>query len=141
MNKRGITLLSALLSTILSATAGADDKPPSLTGLYPPGSHRGKTVTVSVYGELPGWPLNSWISDNREEKTSLVCKPLKAKGKLEITVRADASPGIYWLRLFNKAGASSPRPFLVSELPDTLETEPNNAVKDAPLLKKTGMMV
>ncbi|MCS5626681.1 MAG: hypothetical protein NZ935_03790, partial [Planctomycetes bacterium] len=119
----------------------AEDKPPTLTGMFPQGACRGSTVAVTVSGELTSWPLNCWICDDRERETNLVCKTMEAKGKLTITVPADAQAGVYWLRLYNKDGASSPRPFLVSELPDTIEKEPNNSAKDAPLLEKSGLLV
>ncbi len=141
MKIRGITFLAALLATRLAGTVTAEDKPPTLTGMFPQGACRGSSVAVTVFGELTSWPLSCWICDDREHETNLVCKKMEAKGKLTVTVPADAQAGVYWLRLYNKDGASSPRPFLVSELPDTLEKEPNNSAKDAPLLEKSGILV
>ena len=141
MKIRGITFLAALLATNLAGTVTAEDKPPTLTGMFPQGACRGSSVAVTVSGELTSWPLSCWICDDRERETNLVCKTMEAKGKLTVTVPADAQAGVYWLRLYNKDGASSPRPFLVSELPDTLEKEPNNSAKDAPLLEKSGILV
>ena len=126
MKIRGITFLAALLTTNLAGTVTAEGKPPTLTGMFPQGACRGNSVAVTVSGEFTSWPLNCWICDGRERETNLVCKTMEAKGKLTITVPPDAQAGVYWLRLYNKDGASAPRPFLVSELPDTIEKEPNN---------------
>ena len=141
MKIRGVTFLAVLIATSLASALTAEDKPPTLTGMFPQGACRGSSVAVTVSGELTSWPLNCWICDDRERETNLVCKTMEAKGKLTITVPADAQAGVYWLRLYNKEGASSPRPFLVSELPDTIEKEPNNSAKDAPLLEKSGLLV
>ena len=141
MKIRGVTFLAVLIATSLASALTAEDKPPTLTGMFPQGACRGSSVAVTVSGELTSWPLNCWICDDRERETNLVCKTMEAKGKLTITVPADAQAGVYWLRLYNKDGASSPRPFLVSELPDTIEKEPNNSAKDAPLLEKSGLLV
>ena len=141
MKIRGVTFLAVLIATSLASALTAEDKPPTLTGMFPQGACRGSTVAVTVSGELTSWPLDCWICDDRERETNLVCKTMETKGKLTITVPADAQAGVYWLRLYNKEGASSPRPFLVSELPDTIEKEPNNSAKDAPLLEKSGLLV
>lgn len=141
MKIRGVTFLAVLIATSLASALTAKDKPPTLTGMFPQGACRGSSVAVTVSGELTSWPLNCWICDDRERETNLVCKTMEAKGKLTITVPADAQAGVYWLRLYNKDGASAPRPFLVSELPDTIEKEPNNSAKDAPLLEKSGLLV
>ena len=141
MKIRGVTFLAVLIATSLASALTAEDKPPTLTGMFPQGACRGSSVAVTVSGELTSWPLNCWICDDRERETNLTCKTMEAKGKLTITVPADAQAGVYWLRLYNKDGASSPRPFLVSELPDTIEKEPNNSAKDAPLLEKSGLLV
>ena len=141
MKIRGVTFLAVLIATSLASALIAEDKPPTLTGMFPQGAQRGSSAAVTVSGEFASWPLDCWICDDRERETNLVCKTMKAKGKLTITVPADAQAGVYWLRLYNKAGASSPRPFLVSELPDTIEKEPNNSAKDASLLDKSGILV
>ena len=141
MKIRGVTFLAVLIATSLASALIAEDKPPTLTGMFPQGAQRGSSAAVTISGEFASWPLSCWICDDRERETNLVCKTMKAKGKLTITVPADAQAGVYWLRLYNKAGASSPRPFLVSELPDTIEKEPNNSAKDAPLLDKSGILV
>src|SRR5439155_1151392 len=51
--------------------------------------------------------------------------------KFKVTVPANVVPGIYDVRLFNKWGVSNPRAFVVGDLADVLEKEPNNDVKEA----------
>jgi hypothetical protein len=53
------------------------------------------------------------------------------KGKLSVTIATDAVPGTRWIRVFDDAGASAPIPFIVGNLPETLETEPNEGATDA----------
>jgi len=141
MNTRGIKMRTALLGMLISIPAYAEEKAPKLTGLFPHGASRGKTVTVSASGEFPSWPLDSWLCEESERDTNLTCKALPEKGKLEISIPGDARPGIYWLRLYNRVGASSPRPFLVSDLPDVIEEEPNNSSNEAPHLEKPSLMI
>jgi hypothetical protein len=51
---------------------------------------------------------------------------LEEKGKLRATIAADAPPGVCWLRVFDSSGAAALRPFIVGELPETVEVEPND---------------
>lgn len=141
MKLRWITIRALLLVSAFTCPASAEEKAPTLTGLFPHGSSRGNTVTVTASGNLPAWPLKTWMAGEYEQDTTLSCKVLKDKGKLEISVPADAKPGIHWLRLYNSAGASSPRPFLVSDLPDVLEKEPDNSTAETLQLEKTGVMI
>ncbi len=141
MQPQRITTWAAFLAAAVACSARAEEKPPSLGGLFPAGCSRPGTVTVTALGDFPTWPLKAWISDEAENKTEVTCKVLKEKGKLEMSVPGEAEPGIYWLRLYNAAGASSPRPFLVSTLPDILEKNAGGQA-GAPLrLEKNGVLV
>jgi hypothetical protein len=48
-----------------------------------------------------------------------------------VAIAADAAPGNHDLRLVNKWGISNPRTFVVGDLPEALEKEPNNDVDQA----------
>lgn len=141
MQPQRITTWAAFLATAIACSARAEEKPPSLGGLFPAGCSRPGTVAVTALGDFPSWPLKAWVADESENKTGVACKVLKEKGKLEISVPGDAEPGIYWLRLYNAAGASSPRPFLVSTLPGILEKNTGSQAGDAIRLEKNGVMV
>ena len=49
----------------------------------------------------------------------------------KVTIAADTAPGIYDVRLINKWGVSNPRAFVVGDLAEILEKEPNNDVPQA----------
>jgi hypothetical protein len=62
--------------------------------------------------------------------------PPAAKGplppyKFKITVAADVPPGNYDVRVVNKHGVSNPRVFVVGDLNEVMEKEPNNDVPEA----------
>ncbi|ODT96244.1 MAG: hypothetical protein ABS79_08125, partial [Planctomycetes bacterium SCN 63-9] len=63
-----------------------------------------------------------------EEGAGLAIRPAKEKGTLTIEVAKDAAPGVRWIRLYDKDGATSLRPFLVGigGLAEVLEAEPND---------------
>ncbi len=51
--------------------------------------------------------------------------------KFTITVPADVAPGYYDIRLVNKYGISNPRVFVVGDLNEVVEKEPNNSDEQA----------
>ncbi|HJZ54800.1 MAG TPA: PPC domain-containing protein [Gemmataceae bacterium] len=99
---------------------------PNITYLYPAGAQRGTSVEVTAAGNFDKWPVKVWASDK-----GVTVEPGKDKGKLSVTVAADAVPGVYWLRAFNDDGASGMRPFVVGMLPELAEKEPNDDPKTA----------
>ncbi|MCY2983399.1 MAG: PPC domain-containing protein [Planctomycetota bacterium] len=99
---------------------------PELTRLFPAGGQAGTSVSVEASGKFPVWPLQAW-SDTEAihwtfEETS---------GKLKATIAADAKPGLHWLRLYHPNGATAVRPFLVGNIPEQIESEPNDRVTEA----------
>jgi hypothetical protein len=54
-----------------------------------------------------------------------------APNKFKVSVAADVPPGHYDVRAVGKEGASNPRTFVVGDLPEVLEKEPNNDVPEA----------
>lgn len=109
---------------IVSLAAVSSAAPPKLTAFFPPGAARAQKLTVQVTGEFAKWPVE-WKSD----KPGLTLTSLTDKNKVEVNVAAEAVPGIYWLRVFDGEGASSPRPFVVGTVRDIEEVEPNDAVE------------
>lgn len=108
------TALFALAAPLVAA-------PPKVNHFFPAGGQRGQTVEVKAAGEFPDWPVDVWSSD-----PSVKAKAAEEKGKLSIEIASDAPPGIAWLRLHTKDGASSPQPFMVGALPEVEEKEPND---------------
>jgi hypothetical protein len=111
--------MSALLLLALAA-------PPALTQVSPPGARQGTTVTLTLDGTFDRWPVRAWVSGGGVE-----AKAEKQKGKLTLTVAADAMPGPRWLRVYDDQGASAPRRFLIGTLPEVDEKEPNDVKPQA----------
>jgi hypothetical protein len=95
--------------------------PPAVTYFYPAGAQRGTTVEVTAGGTFERWPIQVWASDK-----AITATAGKDKGKLSVTVAADAVPGVYWLRLHDQQGGSTLRQFVVGTLPEAVEKEPND---------------
>jgi hypothetical protein len=115
-----LTLLSLLLGTRALLAAG-----PEPAHWFPQGVQRGATTEVTVGGNFPNWPLGVFV-----DRPGLTITAGE-KGKLAITAAADATPGVYWLRLNDTATAAAPHPFVVGTLPEANESEPNNRPAEA----------
>jgi hypothetical protein len=111
----------ALSMSVFVAFDGFAAAPPTVTSLFPAGGQQGTTIEVVASGTFERWPVKCWSSD-----PSLKVETGKEKGTLRVTVPADAAPGVHWIRLFDDAGASSVRPFLVGLSPEQREVEPND---------------
>src|SRR5262245_22902618 len=86
-------LLCVLCASVVNPAVSA---PPNITYLHPAGAQRGTTVEVTAAGSFDKWPVKVWASDK-----GVTVQPGKDKGKLSVTVAADAVPGVYWLRAHN----------------------------------------
>src|SRR5438270_607511 len=93
---------------------------PQVRSLLPSGGQRGATVEVTASGTLAIWPVQCWV-----DRPGVTLSPAPDKAKLSVAIAADAPGGLYWLRLFDGAGASAPQPFIVGTLREVLEQEPN----------------
>lgn len=111
----------ALTAAIVAAGAPALAKPPALTGLFPAGAARGQSLSVTMSGTFDNWP-----AEIRAEGSDLSVKPGEKKGELLVEVADDAQPGIRWIGVQDKEGATSLRPFIVGSLPEVVEVEPND---------------
>lgn len=118
--------LAAFIVCILTASAAAQLK---VNALYPSGGQRGAKVDVALSGSFPIWPLSAeW----RGGQVKLECGD---KGKVLFTVEADAAPGPRWVRFYDAKGASQWRCFVVGQLPEVVETEPNESPESDKLTK------
>lgn len=109
--------------------------PPTTTGLFPAGGQRGTTVDVTAIGSFDTWPTQVWSSSPH-----LSVKPGKEKGKLAITIAADAHSGVYWLRCHDHEGAGQLRPFIVGSLSELMETEPNDDINKAQVISQNAVI-
>jgi hypothetical protein len=119
---------------------------PRLTAVMPPGGQAGTAVEVAVSGtdiEDPQALLFSHPSIKAEpiaappppppDPKKPPAKPAAqtAATKFKVTIGPDAPPGFHDVRLVNKWGVSNARVFVVGDLPEVLEKEPNNDVDQA----------
>lgn len=112
-------LFASLVSLATSALVAA---PPKLDSLFPAGAARGTTTKVAAAGTFATWPAKTWV-----DRPGLKIEPAAEKGQLNVTVELEAEAGVYWLRLADAEGATSPRPLVVGTLPELVEVEPNDA--------------
>lgn len=120
---------------------------PRLLYVSPNGAKAGTTVDMIVTGSDIEEPQGLYFSfpgfkaevDNTEPPPDPK-QPAKKKGqpagpvlstKFKVTVPADAPPGLHDVRLMNAWGVSNPRVFVVGDLPEVQEKEPNNDVEQA----------
>ncbi len=148
---------AALLSLVagLALAAGARAQPqlpgsglphPRLSTITPAGGKAGTVVEVTVGGtdlEEPQALLFSHPAIKAEpiapppppppdpKKPPAKPAPAPAVTKFKVTVGADVPLGIHDVRLVNKWGVSNARAFVVGDLPEVLEKEPNNDVDQA----------
>src|SRR3954447_16176264 len=111
MNVRLAHLLPRALVAFSPAIGRA--APPTLEAIYPPGGQCGQTVEVAVAGTFDRWPVGVWVDGQGVE-----AKAGKERGKVFVTVAADAAPGARRLRLYDEEGASVVRPFVIGVLPE-----------------------
>jgi hypothetical protein len=122
--RRILCLLVAFACVVIPLTVSA--APPVLSHLMPAGGQRGTKVTVTCTGEF-AWPVKAWAS-------GLDVVPATEAGKLDISIPADLAADRIWVRLHNAEGASAIVPFLIGNLPEIEEREPNNAPRTAQVL-------
>jgi hypothetical protein len=136
-----------LLGKLLFAQQQAPAMPsPRLLIVTPPGGKAGDTVEVTLTGQELDGPQDLLFSvpgikaELVKEKPPADAKKPMAKQpnqqattvvKFKVTIPADVPPGIHDVRMMNALGVSNPRAFVVGDLPETLEKEPNNDVPEA----------
>lgn len=96
---------------------------PTLTRLYPAGGQRGTTVKVECTGKFK-WPVKIW-------SPGVKVVALKDSGQIQVTIPADLAADRVWIRLYDAEGASPALPFLLSNLVEFREKEPNNRLGKA----------
>lgn len=116
---------TAVLGLLLLGKNWAAEKP-VLSNLFPPACQVNNSVDVVATGKFPKWPLSVWSSHS-----SIRWECQSESGKLRATVGPDVPVGVHWVRLYDAAGATDTRPFLVGKHPQQNEIEPNNLPSQA----------
>jgi hypothetical protein len=111
---------------------------PQIAYVFPAGGQRGQTVTVTVNGQnLQG---STAVVVNGAGVTAKVAPTADGKGlqntnggalPIVLTIAPDAPLGVRELRVFGPRGVSNVGRFIVGAYPESNETEPNNALKQA----------
>ena len=94
---------------------------PEVRCLLPAGGQRGTSVEITTSGNFPKWPVQAWV-----DRPGVTLTAAGEKGKLSASISADATPGLYWIRVCDAYGASAPQPFIVGTLAEVAEQEPND---------------
>ncbi|MBI4663156.1 MAG: PPC domain-containing protein [Verrucomicrobia bacterium] len=101
-----------------------------------PGGKQGSSFTLTAGGKLDPWPPGVWIDGD-----GLSFKTNEAKGKFTVEIAADAPLGPHLVRFHNEDGASAPRCFVVGQLEEQLEKEPNDNPEKAQVVEKLPITV
>ena len=122
---------------------------PRLTVVSPPGGKAGTTVEVTFAGtdldlpqallfSHPGIKATAIIPpapqpkpDPKNPKKTLPPQPAPPVSKFTVVIAADVPLGNHDVRFVGKWGVSNARAFVVGDLPEVLEKEPNNDVEQA----------
>jgi len=124
------TIVALLLLTLPTIAA-----PLPVDSIYPAGGQRNTIVTVTLSGKFEKVPLQIWA-----DTSALKFEPAKAPNTFIVKIPADAPLGPHLLRVYSADEVSTPRSFIISDQPETAETEPNDefvkpqAVKSLPAL-------
>lgn len=121
-----------LLLALLPLTSRAADAPPAqvrppfLTSIFPCGGQRGKTVTITVYGRDLQQVTGASVTGHGV--TAKIIGTNKAdRAQVEITLAADADVHEQDIRVVNAAGPSNRCRFVIGDISEANETEPNDS--------------
>lgn len=146
----GLVTLAASCALSSAARAQPQVLPmpnPRLLIVTPPGGQAGSTVEVTLTGQefegpqkllfsVPGIKAElATAAPPADPKKPAPNQPATASLKFKVTIPADTPPGIHDVRLVTSLGVSNPRAFVVGDLPEMLEKEPNNDVPEAQPIK------
>src|SRR5262249_2372311 len=93
-------------------------------------NHAGIKAEIIVPPEPKPDPKDPKKDPKKKDPAPPAKGPLPAS-KFKITVAADVPPGNYDVRVVNKHGVSNARVFVVGDLNEVMEKEPNNDVPEA----------
>lgn len=130
--------IAATLAVLLATGVAAAQTGPQLLTVFPPGAKTGETVEVTCAGS--GFTgdeklLFSGKGFTAERVGDAVTGKQPAPGQPTATVKfkvtAPKDSGMYDVRVVSKSGLSNPRAFVVGDMTEVNETEPNNDVGQA----------
>ncbi len=101
---------------------------PYLTSIFPLGAQQGASTELILRGQMLAGAKR--IEVERGPGQGLEFKALSSAAdaaSVQMNVAKDAPPGVYHIRLWTQGGWSNPVRFLVGDLPNLIEGEPNDA--------------
>ncbi len=132
--------LGLLLGLFLGLPAGAEPVQPFIGHIFPAGGQRGQTVEVTVAGTALLGCTGARVAP--ADVMAKVAKVVSAtSAKLEVTVAPDAALGEHDLRVYTPGGASNRFRFIVGQLPEINEKEPNDTRDAAQRLDSLPVLV
>jgi hypothetical protein len=137
----GFTRLATAACVALGALPALATAPePHIGFIYPAGGQRGQTVEVTVSGQ--DFKDAQAIRVTGEGVTAALVKAVDDKTlNLKVTIAPNAPAGQRDLRVVTPGGASNRFRFIVGELPEVREAEPNSGVAEAQRLEATPVVV
>jgi hypothetical protein len=133
---RPLVAVAAILA--LSDAAEAQLPAARLATIFPPGGRQGNAVEVTIGGtdlDGAGELIFSHPGITAVEKTTppgpFDDGPRLLAGQFTVTIAADVPPGIYEVRAAGRFGITNSRAFVVSNLSEAVEAEPNNTLAEA----------
>jgi hypothetical protein len=132
--------LAATFAILVGTSFATAQTGPQLLTVYPPGAKAGETVEVTCSGSgfdgdeqllfsAKGFKSEFMSSANPDPKVKQPGGPVTPFAKFKVT--APKTVGVYDVRVISKHGLSNPRSFVVGELTEVNEIEPNNDVAQA----------
>jgi hypothetical protein len=134
-----LVLTAGLLAPAAALAQQASYPTPLLKSAFPPGAKAGETVEVVLTGDDLDEATALYFSTPKLTATRIPDPPPDPKKKnapppppkFKITIAKDAPIGAHDLRVIGKWGISNPRAFIVGELTEANEKEPNSDVAEA----------
>jgi hypothetical protein len=131
-------LSSLLFSCFVVSVALAQLPATRLTAVFPLGGNPGKTVEVTIFGadlddvdRLLFSHAGITAKQKMDDPGPFDKTPQVAVNQFVISVAANVPIGSYEVRAVGKYGASNPRVFAVSDIPEAVEVEPNDDQENA----------
>ena len=126
--KRILVVLLPLAAWVSAAPLRADLPAIALTGVFPPGARAGTAVEVTVAADF-----DDDLAELRFAHPGLFARPaVDEAGKPQpkrfvVAVAPNVPPGVYDVRAVGRFGISSPRAFVVGDVPETVEKPGNES--------------
>jgi hypothetical protein len=86
-------------------------------------------VEVRAEGKFDAWPVKAWV-----DAQGIVIEAGKEKGTLTVQIDKAAGIGPHLVRLYDDDGAAAPRVFVVGNVAEVRETEPNDEPRKSQLM-------